>query len=53
MVKIVFSDIDGTLLAPCHRLLPQTRQAVLGLEARGVPFVIVTARGPTAVAPLL
>ena len=38
---------------PCHRLLPQTRQAVLGLEARGVPFVIVTARGPTAVAPLL
>ena len=53
MVKIVFSDIDGTLLDPCHRLLPQTRQAVLGLEGRGVPFVIVTARGPTAVAPLL
>ena len=53
MVKIVFSDIDGTLLDPCHRLLPQTPASCPGPGGRGVPFVIVTARGPTAVAPLL
>ena len=53
MVKIVFSDVDGTLLDSRHQMLPQTRRAILGLEARRVPFVIVTARGPSAVAPLL
>lgn len=53
MVQIVFSDIDGTLLDTRHQLSPATRRAIAALEGKSVPFVIVTARGPMAVAPLL
>ena len=50
---IVFSDIDGTLLNSEHQITPLTRQAILDLEASGVPFVIVTARGITGTYPML
>lgn len=50
---IVFSDIDGTLLTSDHRLTPRTRRAIERIEARGIPFVIVTARGMQGVYPLL
>lgn len=49
----IFSDIDGTLLNSEHRMTPATRSAILELEAKGIPFVIVTARGITGTYPLL
>ena len=49
---IVFSDLDGTLLDAAHRLTPRTREAVRALCAQGVPFVPVSARGPSGIAPL-
>ena len=49
----IFSDIDGTLLNSEHRLTPATRSAIMEVEAAGVPFVIVTARGITGTYPLL
>jgi hydroxymethylpyrimidine pyrophosphatase-like HAD family hydrolase len=45
-VKIVFSDIDGTLLNSRHRMLDSTHKAIMDLQKSGIPFVIVTARGP-------
>lgn len=45
---VVFSDVDGTLLDGSHRVSPRTAAAVRGLGARGVPFVLVSARMPEA-----
>lgn len=53
MVSIVFSDVDGTLLSSDHRLTPLTREAILGLGGRGIPFVIVSARSPSGIYPIL
>ena len=50
--KIVFSDIDGTLLNSEHRMLESTLCAIKELKAAGIPFVIVTARGPSGVRPI-
>ena len=50
---VVFSDIDGTLLDSHHRITPDTERAIRKVEASGVPFVIVTARGITGTYPLL
>lgn len=53
MIKIVFSDVDGTLLNSAHHLTPLTRDAILGLGGRGIPFVIVSARSPSGIYPIL
>ncbi|MBQ6373080.1 MAG: HAD family phosphatase [Clostridia bacterium] len=50
---IVFSDVDGTLLDSRHRVLPGTVYAIGALRARGIPFVIVSARGPSQLRPIL
>lgn len=47
--KIVFSDIDGTLLSSDRRILPKTRAATDGLREKGVPFVLVSARSPSGI----
>lgn len=49
----IFSDIDGTLLDPASQVTPRTRAAVAAVQAAGVPFVIVTARGISGTYPLL
>lgn len=50
---VIFSDIDGTLLNSDHQITPLTEQAIRTVEAAGVPFVIVTARGITGTYPML
>ncbi|UJH92411.1 HAD family hydrolase [Antarcticibacterium sp. 1MA-6-2] len=45
--KIVFSDIDGTLLNNKRELSPATIEAVKKLENK-VPFVLISARMPAA-----
>lgn len=47
--QIVFSDIDGTMLDSNHQLRDTTRQAILTLREKGVPFVIVSARNPGSI----
>ena len=49
---IVFSDLDGTLLDADHRLTARTIAAVAALRRAGVPFVPVSARGPSGVRPI-
>ena len=51
--KIVFSDIDGTLLTTEHRVLPRTADAIRQLTAQGIPFALVSARMPEAIAPIV
>ena len=52
MVRIVFCDIDGTILDSDHRLSERTIMAVRALEKNGVPFVLVSARGPACIEPV-
>ena len=52
MVKIVFSDIDGTFLTPDSKVSERTGKAVRSLLAGGIPFVLVSARMPEAIYPI-
>lgn len=48
-IRIIFSDIDGTLLNSSHQITDQTRAKILELEEYGIPFVLVSARMPEGV----
>lgn len=47
--KIVFSDIDGTVLNSAHHVLPNTIFSVKTLLQKSIPFVLVSARMPKAI----
>lgn len=51
--RIVFSDVDGTLLNSRHQVTALTQEAIRGLEEQGIPFVIVSARSPSGIYPIL
>lgn len=51
--KIVFSDVDGTLLTSDHRVSKLTRDAIIKLKDKGIPFVIISARSPSGIYPIL
>ncbi|TDQ42256.1 Cof-type HAD-IIB family hydrolase [Aureibacillus halotolerans] len=46
MSKIVFFDIDGTLLNEKKLLPPETKKAILSLSEKGIYTGIATGRGP-------
>ena len=50
--KIVFSDVDGTLLNSEHQLLPNTLASIRALQKRDIPFVIISARSPSGIYPI-
>lgn len=50
--RLVFSDIDGTLLDSRHQIGEKTRLAIKDLEQIGVPFVLVSARMPEGIFPI-
>lgn len=52
MVKLVASDIDGTLLRSDGTVSPRTRRAVAAAEEAGLVFVLVTGRPPRWLAPV-
>ncbi len=47
--RIVFSDIDGTLLDETYTLTPYTKKRVHTLYQHAIPFVLVSARMPNGV----
>ncbi|MBR3195099.1 MAG: Cof-type HAD-IIB family hydrolase [Clostridia bacterium] len=49
---IIFSDADGTLLTEKKEILPGTVDAILQLQKKGIPFVIVSGRHPAALVHL-
>jgi len=53
MFPVIFSDVDGTLLDSRKQVLPQTRDSILALKDQDIRFVIVTARPPMGVYPIL
>ena len=50
--KAVFSDIDGTLVDAEHHAMPASAGPIVRLVAAGVPFVLISSRGPGGIAPV-
>lgn len=50
--KAVFSDIDGTFLNSNHEISPRTVNIVRKLNQKGVKFILVSARMPSAIISL-
>lgn len=53
MKRIVFSDIDGTLLTNDREVLPSTLKAINSLKKQDIPFIIISARSPSGIYPIL
>ncbi|MCO7176860.1 Cof-type HAD-IIB family hydrolase [Sporolactobacillus kofuensis] len=51
-VKMIFSDIDGTLINSNHVLTTKTIQAIKACTKRNIPFILVSARMPRGIFPL-
>lgn len=52
-VKIAFFDIDGTLVDPATGCISQrTRQALIGLKAKGIKVCVATGRPPASLPDL-
>ncbi|MDO5516883.1 MAG: Cof-type HAD-IIB family hydrolase [Clostridium sp.] len=47
--KIIFSDIDGTLLTSKHEVSEKTKEALKKLKKVNIPFVLVSARMPKGI----
>ena len=52
-IRAVFSDVDGTLLNSGHRVTPRTAEWIRKLGERDIPFVIVSARSPSGIYPIM
>lgn len=51
-LRLVISDIDGTLVNKAKQLTPGTIAAVGRLHAAGLPFTLISARPPSGLYPL-
>ncbi|MCP3735220.1 Cof-type HAD-IIB family hydrolase [Sphingomonas sp. RP10(2022)] len=51
-IRLVVSDIDGTLVDKHKQLTPATTDAVLRLEAAGVGFTVISARPMSGIMPI-
>ncbi len=47
--RVIYSDIDGTLLDSRHHVPARTAGKIRELEAKGILFILVSARMPSAV----
>ncbi len=52
-IKLVVSDVDGTLVRKDKSLSPQVIAAVHRLRAAGIPFTLISARPVSGVMPLV
>ena len=52
-IKLVVSDVDGTLVTRDKRLTPRAQAAIAALRERGVGFTIISARPPLGVHKLV
>lgn len=53
MYRIIFSDIDGTLLDSNQKVSVNTKRKIKELEKRGIPFVLASSRLEGGVFPVL
>ena len=52
-LRLVISDVDGTLVNKAKQLTDATVAAVKRLEAAGIPFSLISARPPSGIAALV
>ncbi len=52
-IRLVISDVDGTLLDPDKKLTSRAKEAVRALKSAEVAFTFVSARPPKALQPLV
>lgn len=50
--RVIFSDIDGTLLNSEHKITAETLREIRRLHRAGIPFVPVSARMPSGIRPI-
>ena len=53
MIKVIASDMDGTLLDENHMLTDRTAEAIKKAQAAGIRFIIATGRGYMSAMPLM
>lgn len=53
MIKAIFFDIDGTLLADNGKVLPSTKAAIKQAQAKNIYVGVATGRDPVKVKELL
>lgn len=51
-IRLIISDIDGTILDDQHQVDPQLREQIPLLEKENIPFVLASARSPLGMAPI-
>ncbi len=51
-IRLVVSDIDGTLVNHAKVLTPRSRAAIAALAERGIGFTVTTARPPVGLRPI-
>lgn len=50
--RVIFSDIDGTLLDSRHQLPPATAARIRELDRLGIPFILMSSRPPQGIFPI-
>lgn len=53
MIKLIFSDIDGTLINDHFKVSFRTQAAIKACVQQGIPFIPVSARMPEAIKPVI
>ena len=53
MCKIIFSDIDGTLLDSNQKISFDTKKKIQELAKKGIPFVLASSRLESGVFPVM
>lgn len=51
-IKLVISDIDGTLLTTHHLIDDQLKDVLLELHQKAIPFILASARSPEGMFPI-
>lgn len=51
-IRLIISDIDGTILDSQHRIDPHLLDTIQALRIRQIPFVLASARSPKGMAPI-
>lgn len=52
-IKLIVSDIDGTILDSHHRLDAKLQEVVMLLKEQNIPLVLASARSPKGIVPLV
>lgn len=45
-IKVVMSDVDGTILNSQHQVSQRLKSAIMQMKEKNIPFVLASARSP-------